>query len=179
MAMTAYSDAQVRQTPRAKAILFGIFTSLAIAIGGILLPLTPIWIPVANVAFDARTEDFLEIAQSEFDTLTNIAHGDASVLPFRYAENADEWASYAPTLQYLVSAPGKDGSDRLVLERPTRRDEYLTPILKVRLVDELSGQGGTVFISFHRVEGEWQVDSLWQPSQFGPEWSRWVVPTRP
>ncbi|MEN9711261.1 MAG: hypothetical protein RL441_1253 [Actinomycetota bacterium] len=179
MAMPANSESKLSQTPRAKAFRISIFTALAIASGGILLPLTPIWIPVANVAFGARTEDFLEIAQSEFDTLTNIAHGDASVLPFKFAENADEWARYAPTLQNMVSAPSKDGSERLVLERATRRDEYLTPILKVRLVDELSGQGGTVFISFHRVEGEWQVDSIWQPSQFGPEWSRWVVPTRP
>lgn len=169
----------IRQEPRFRLGLILLWSTVGIAFGGVLLPLTPIWIPVANVAFDARTEDFLEIAQSEFDTLTNIAHGDASVLPFRYAENADEWASYAPTLQNMVSAPSKDGSERLVLERATRRDEYLTPILKVRLIDEVSGQGGTVFISFHRVDGDWQVDSLWQPSRFGPEWSRWVVPTRP
>ncbi|MEN9710100.1 MAG: hypothetical protein RL441_92, partial [Actinomycetota bacterium] len=76
--MTDYADPKVSQTPKAKAILFSIFSALAIAAGGVLLPLTPIWIPVANVAFGARTEDFLEIAQSEFDTLTNIAHGDAS-----------------------------------------------------------------------------------------------------
>jgi hypothetical protein len=177
--MPANSESKLSQTPKAKAILFSTFSALAIATGGVLLPLTPIWIPVANVAFGASTEDFLAIAQSEFDTLNNIAHGDASVLPFKYAENADEWARYAPTLQDLVSATSKDGSDRLLLERATRRDEYLTPILKVRLIDEVSGQGGTVFISFHRVDGDWQVDSLWQPSRFGPEWSRWVVPTRP
>lgn len=169
----------VSRALRARAIRFALFTTLGMAIGGIALPLTPIWRPISNVVFGASTEDLLAIAQTEYDILTDIAHGETSELPFQNAESASDWKRYAPTIQQSCSIRKLAGNEQLRLERPSRRDQYLTPVMKVRLVDEISGQGGTVFFSFHKVDGEWQVDSVWQPASGMQELqSCWVNPNR-